>query len=386
MAPSAMAAPFALGLVHVGCSLVMKMERGQRIALLTSGGDAPGMNAALRGAARVAVDLGLEVLGIEEGYVGLIEGRVAPLDLRALDEASRRGGTLLGTARSKLFPQPEGQARARETLAKHDIAALLVIGGNGSLTGARTLADVKTKAGAPLLVGGVPASIDNDLAYSSMSVGVDTAMNTIVEACDRIFDTATAHRRTFLVEVMGRDSGYLAMTAASAAGADAVVVREMGKDEEGIVDYVVKTMERAYLGHSLKKRVLVIKAENVKLDIATLKDRVEERVKGTLPDVDTRVTVLGHVVRGGTPTAFDRLLGARLANAAVRGLFEGRTDFMAGWIGPGVTGTPTPYDPYVVLTPLTEVLAETDRMMRGESALAQWRKRVYQEVESILNR
>lgn len=364
----------------------MHMERGQRIALMTSGGDAPGMNAALRGAARVAVELGLEVVGIEQGYVGLIEGRVAPLDLRALDDASRRGGTLLGTARSKLFPLPEGQARARETLAKFDIAGLLVIGGNGSLTGARTLADVVTASGAPLRVAGVPASIDNDLAFSSMSVGVDTAMNTIVEACDRIFDTAMAHRRTFLVEVMGRDSGYLAMTAGVAAGADAVIVREMEKDEEGIVDHVVKTMLRAYSGHSNKKRVLVIKAENVKLDITQLKERVDARIAGVLPDVDTRVTILGHVVRGGTPTAFDRLLGARLSNAAVRGMFAGHTDFMAGWCGPGVTGTPTAYDPYVVLTPLADVLAETDRMMRGESPLAQWRKKIYQEVESILNR
>jgi 6-phosphofructokinase 1 len=364
----------------------MKLERGERIALLTSGGDAPGMNAALRGAARVASELGLEVLGVEEGYVGLIDGRIAPIDLRALDDASRRGGTFLGTARSKAFPTPEGQARAREALAKHDVAALLVIGGNGSLTGARTLVGVETGPGRTLRVGGVPASIDNDLAFSSMSIGVDTAMNTIVEACDRIFDTATAHRRTFLVEVMGRDSGYLAMTAGVAAGADAVIVREMGKDEDGIVDHVVRTMERAYSGHSNKKRVLVIKAENVDLGIAALKARVDARLAATLPDVDTRVTVLGHVVRGGTPTAFDRLLGARLANAAVRALHEGRTDFMAGWLGPGVTGAATAYDPYVVLTPLADVLAETDRMMRGESPLAQWRKRIYQEVESILNR
>lgn len=364
----------------------MKLQAGQRIALLTSGGDAPGMNAALRGAARVATELGLEVHGVEEGYVGLIEGRIAPIDLRALDESSRRGGTVLGTARSRLFPLPEGQKRARESLAKHDIAALLVIGGNGSLTGARTLADVVTESGAPLRVGGVPASIDNDLAYSSMSIGVDTAMNTIVDACDRIFDTATAHRRTFLVEVMGRDSGYLAMTAGVAAGADAVIVREMGKDEEGMVEHVARTMERAYSEDAKKRRVLVIKAENVPLDITQLKERVDARIKTTLPDVDTRVTVLGHVVRGGSPTAFDRLLGARLANAAVRGLYEGVTDFMAGWVGPGVSGTPTSYDPYIVLTPLTEVLAETDRMMRGESALAQWRKKIYQEVESILNR
>ncbi|MBK6693646.1 MAG: 6-phosphofructokinase [Myxococcales bacterium] len=364
----------------------MTLAQGDRIGLVTSGGDAPGMNAALRGAARVALELGFEPVGIEEGYEGLLSGAVVPLDLRALDDASRRGGTMLGTARSKTFPTPEGQARARVVIENQRLAGLVIIGGNGSLTGARSLVGANTASGRPLVVAGVPASIDNDLAYSSMSIGVDTAMNTIVEACDRILDTAAAHRRTFLVEVMGRDSGYLAMTAGVAAGADAVIVREMGKDEDGIVEHVVRTMRRAYVGNAHKRRVLVLKAENVDLDIARLKERVDARIKGELKDVDTRVTVLGHVVRGGTPTAFDRLLGARLANAAIRGLAAGQTDFMAGWLGPGVPGTPTAFDPYVVLSPLEEVLRETERMMRGESALAAWRKKIYQEVESILNR
>jgi 6-phosphofructokinase 1 len=353
-----------------------------RLALLTSGGDAPGMNAALRGAARVAHELGLETIGVEEGYTGLVEDRIVPIDLRALDDASRRGGTLLGTARSKVFPTPDGRARARETIARHGISMLLVIGGNGSLTGAKTLVETD----GALRVAGVPASIDNDLACTSMAVGVDTAMNTIVDACDRIFDTATAHRRTFLVEVMGRDSGYLAMTAGIAAGADAVIVREMGLDDEQVVDHVVQTMLRAFAGNTNKRRVLVIKAENVTLGLPKLKEHVDAKIGHHLRDADTRMTVLGHVVRGGTPTAFDRLLGARLTNAAVRALADGRTDFMAGWIGPGVSGAPTPYDPYVVLTPLGDVLSETERMMRGESALAQWRKRIYSEVGTILNR
>ncbi|MFI5301987.1 MAG: 6-phosphofructokinase, partial [Polyangiales bacterium] len=151
-----------------------KLERGDRVALLTSGGDAPGMNAAVRAAARVGAELGLEVIGVEEGYVGLLERRVRALDMRALDEAARRGGTILGSARSKVFPTADGQRRARETLAAERIHALVVIGGNGSLAGARTLRDV-------VRVAGLPASIDNDLACSSMSIGVDTAMNTIVE-------------------------------------------------------------------------------------------------------------------------------------------------------------------------------------------------------------
>ena len=367
----------------------MALEKGARVAVLTSGGDAPGMNAAVRAAARVGAELGLDMVGVEDGYAGLIEGRIAPLDIRVLDEAARRGGTALGTARSKAFQTPEGRQRAREVIAKHDLRGLLVVGGNGSLTGARTLQDIETKRG-KLVVGGVPASIDNDLACTSMSIGVDTAMNTIVEACDRIFDTATAHRRTFIVEVMGRDCGYLAMTAGIAAGADAVLVREADKTEEQIVDQVVRTMQRAYgpqpAGAATKRRVLVIKSEGVALDSAQLRDRVEEKIKVLLPDVDTRVTVLGHVVRGGTPTAFDRLLGARLGNAALRAMVAGHTDFMAGWGGPGITRAACPWDPYVVLTPLEEVLAETAKLMAGDSDLARWRKRVFAEVEEILQR
>jgi 6-phosphofructokinase 1 len=363
----------------------MKLAKGSRIAVLTSGGDAPGMNAALRGAARVGTELGFEVIGVEEGYQGLIEGRFAPVALRSLDEAARRGGTVLGTARCKSFPTPEGQAKAREQITRAQIRALLVIGGNGSLTGARTLAGFETSDG-PLLVGGVPASIDNDLGCTSMAIGVDTAMNTIVEACDRILDTAAAHRRTFLVEVMGRDCGYLAMTAGIAAGADAVIVPEIGKSEDEIVDQVFKTIERAYAGNEARRRVLVIKAEGVKIEAQRLKERVDALVADRLKDVDSRVTVLGHVVRGGTPSAFDRLLGARLANAAVRALADGHSDFMAGWFGPGIKAAPSAFDPYVVLTPLADVLAETEKMMRGDSPIAQWRRRIYQEVESILNR
>jgi 6-phosphofructokinase 1 len=372
----------------------MGLERGDRVAVLTSGGDAPGMNAALRAAARVGAEIGLEMLGVEDGYAGLIEGRIAPLEIRVLDEAARRGGTSLGTARSKAFATPDGQQRAREAIAKHELRGILVIGGNGSLTGARTLRDIDVGAtgnrAAKLIVGGVPASIDNDLACTSMAIGVDTAMNTIVEACDRIFDTATAHKRTFIVEVMGRDCGYLAMTAGIAAGADAVLVREADKDEGQFVDQVVRTMQKAYgpqpEGGTTKRRVLVIKSEGVAVESNRLKELVEAKVKTLLPDVDTRVTVLGHVVRGGTPTAFDRLLGARLANAALRAMVAGQSDFMAGWIGPGITRAACPWDPYVILSPLEEVLAETAKLMRGDSDLARWRKRVFAEVEDILQR
>jgi 6-phosphofructokinase 1 len=362
----------------------MKLSPGDRVALLTSGGDAPGMNAALRGAARVGLALGLEVVGIEEGYRGLIDGRLRALDLRLLDEEARRGGTVLGSARSKLFMTDEGQRQARATIVRERLRALVVIGGNGSLAGARAIAGAPDAEGRPLAVAGVPASIDNDLAGTSMAIGVDTAMNTIVEACDRICDTAAAHRRTFLLEVMGRDCGYLAMTSAIAGGADAVLVRETGKSDEALVEQVVSAMKLAYGRDSGKRRVLVIKAEGVKYDSARLKEAVDARIARELPDVDTRVTVLGHVVRGGAPSAFDRLLGARLANAAMRGLADGESGFMAGWTGPGVARAPSPYDPYVVLTPIDEVLRETARLMDGESELARWRKRVFEEVEPIL--
>jgi len=358
---------------------MLRLSRGERLALLTSGGDAPGMNAALRGAGRVAAALGFELVGVEEGYAGLLEGRIRPLDLRTVDEAARRGGTVLGTARSKVFPTEDGQRRAREVLAAHGVRALVVIGGNGSLSGARALANA-------VAIAGLPASIDNDLACTSMAIGVDTALNTIVDACDRIGDTASAHRRTFFVEVMGRDCGYLAMTAAIASGADVVLVPEAGRAEDGLVDGVARAMEAAYGRDSGKRRVLVVKAEGVKVDVARLKARIDERVARTLPDVETRVTVLGHVVRGGAPTAFDRLLGARLANAAVRALADGQSGFMAGWAGPGVSHTPSAYDPYVVLTPLDEVLAETEKLMRGESELARWRRKIVEEIEPILAR
>ena len=357
--------------------MVERLATGDRIAVLTSGGDAPGMNAAIRAAARVGGALGLDVVGVEDGYEGLIAGRLVPLDLRALDDAARRGGTLLGTARSAAFRTEEGRARARQTIERERLRALVVVGGNGSLTGAQLLDGT-------LRVGGVPASIDNDLGATSMCIGVDTALNTIVEACDRINDTATAHRRTFVVEVMGRDCGYLAMTAAIAAGADAVLLREVGRTEAEIVEQVVRAMELAYARDSKKRRVLVVKSEGVKIDPAHLKAAVDARVKNGLPDVDTRVTLLGHVVRGGAPTAFDRLLAARLANAAVRALADGRSGFMAGWGGPGVAGEPCAYDPYVVLTPIKDVLRETELLMAGESPLARWRRRTFEEAESIL--
>jgi 6-phosphofructokinase 1 len=354
------------------------VKAGDRLALLTSGGDAPGMNAALRAALRVGRALGLEVLGVEEGYRGLMEGRIAPLELRAVDDSARRGGTLLGTSRAPIFVSAEGQAAAKKHIDAFGLSAVMVIGGNGSLTGAQKLMELGVN------VGGLPASIDNDLGGTSIAIGVDTAMNTIVDACDRICDTASAHRRTFIVEVMGRDCGYLAMTAAIAACADAVLVPEVGRSEEEIVEQICRTMRVAYQKDSDKRRILVVKSEGVKFDATHLKRAVDERMQKEFPDVDSRVTVLGHVVRGGAPSAFDRMLAARLANTAVRALYDGHSGFMTGWVGPSVHHTPSTYDPHVALVPLSEVLAETKKLMQGDSAYARWRKKAVEEVEAIL--
>ncbi len=362
------------------------MERAQRLGVLTSGGDAPGMNAALRAAHRVGTALGFEVIGFEEGYRGLIEGRLQRLDASRLDDAARRGGTMLGSARSKEFITEAGQQRAKETILRERLGALLVVGGNGSLTGAQKLEGAPTFDGRNLRVAGLPASIDNDLGCTSMAIGVDTAMNTIVEACDRICDTASAHRRTFIIEVMGRDCGYLAMTSAVAAGADVVLIRELEKSDDALVDQIVLAIERAY-GDPARRRLLVVKSEGVKLDSTRLKEAVDARIIPKIPDVDTRVTVLGHVVRGGSPSAFDRLLAARLANAATRALGEGESGFMAGWAGPGLpsgAGKLSPHDPYVVLTPIGEVLKETARLMDGTSDIAKWRRKIFSETEAIL--
>jgi 6-phosphofructokinase 1 len=357
----------------------MKLSAGDRVALITSGGDAPGMNAAVRAATLVGLTLGLDVVGVAEGYKGLIGGNLVPLDPRVLDDAARRGGTWLGTARSKEFPTPEGQAKARETIAREKIKALLVIGGNGSLTGMQTLVDVVRTAG-------VPASIDNDLAATRLAIGVDTAMNTIVEAIDRICDTAAAHRRAFIVEVMGRDCGYLAMTSAVAAGADSCLVPETGRSEEALVEQAAHAIQAAFTKQSGKRRVIIVKSEGVKMDSTRLKAAVDERVRQVLPDVDTRVTVLGHVVRGGAPSAFDRLLAARLANCAMRALADGETGFMAGWMGPGITRPPCAYDHYVALTPIDEVLRETAKLMSGDTPVAKWRRKVFEDIDVVLSR
>ncbi len=366
----------------------------KRIGILTSGGDAPGMNAAVRAATLVGRAAGAEIFGIERGYKGMLENAIAPLQPAEVGGILREGGTVLGSARCKEFHQKEVRDRARENLAKHGIDGLIVIGGNGSLTGALHIADPQEIAGGqPLKVIGIPASIDNDLGLTGMSIGVDTAMNTIVEACDKIADTATAHDRTFIIEVMGRDCGYLAMTSAIAVGADLALFPESGKPEAAIVDQIVQTVLTVRKRTRKSRRVIVIKAEGVAVPTERLKQLVDLKLHELAPeaspsDIETRVTVLGHVVRGGRPSAFDRLLGSRLGNVAVRALLQGASHKMAAWMPPHElpeeVGMRSPFDPKCWLVDLAAVLVETDNLLAGRSPLTRWRAGAFDEIEDAL--
>ena len=365
---------------------------GGRYAILTSGGDAPGMNSAVRAATLLFKSRGHEVLGIHAGLKGLIRDAMTPLSVSDVDGVLREGGTILGSARSPEFRTPEGRAKARGTLRERGIDGLIVIGGNGSLAAARALVDPQEADGPVPNVVGIPASIDNDIGYTGLSIGVDTAMNTIVDACDKIADTAHAFDRTFLVEVMGRDCGYLSMTSAIASGAELVLFPESGDSEAEIVEKVVDTAVRAANRQERPKGALVIKSEGSEVTTDRLKELVDARLDEELgeesPEVETRVTVLGHVVRGGRPSAFDRLLSSRLAHAAVQGLLDGETDRMAAWMlpepPPDEVADRSDADPYCWLVDLEAVLAETERIREGTSSLVEWRTRVFDNIEDVL--
>ena len=365
----------------------------KRIAILTSGGDAPGMNAAVRAATLVGRAAGAEIFGVERGYKGMLEGAITPLMPNEVSGILREGGTCLGSARCKEFHDRSVRDHARENLAKHAIDGVIVIGGNGSLTGALHLASPDEVGDRPLKVIGIPASIDNDLGLTGMCIGVDTAMNTIVEACDKIADTATAHDRTFIIEVMGRDCGYLAMTSAIAVGADLALFPESGRTEAAVVDQVVQTVLTVRTRTRKSRRVIVIKAEGVAIATERLKHLVDEKLRALTPgaapsDIETRVTVLGHVVRGGRPSAFDRLLGSRLGNVAVRALLTGESHKMTSWMPahelPEEVGKQSAFDPKVWLCDLSAVLTETDNLLAGRSPLTRWRAGAFDEIEDAL--
>jgi 6-phosphofructokinase 1 len=288
-----------------------------KIAVLTSGGDAPGMNAAVRAVARTALAQRWEVVGIEAGYQGLLDGRFQRLGNRGVGGILQRGGTVLGTARSTQFATPKGQEIAASRLERDGVEGLVVIGGEGSLIGALRLQERRVK------VVGIPATIDNDVFGTDMAIGVDTALNTALEAIDRIKDTASSHQRAHVVEVMGRRCGYLALMSGIAGGAEVVLVPEFEANPQEIMQAFRRSWEQG------KPHFIVVAAEGAPLSAEDIHMYIND-TEGTF---ESRLTVLGHIQRGGSPTAFDRILASRMGTAAVKALSEGQSGIMVGLRG-----------------------------------------------------
>jgi len=295
-----------------------------RIGLMTSGGDAPGMNAAVRAVVRSGTALGWTMFGICRGYRGLIEADLVELDNRAVGGIIERGGTMLLTARSPEFMQPEGQQRALEVCREYALDGIVVIGGNGSLRGARWLSE----HGVPTI--GVPASIDNDIPRTRMAIGVDSALNTVVDCLNRLRDTAIAHERAFVVEVMGRHSGYIALMSGLAGGAEIILLPEHPVSLERVGEQVSKGIQMG------KRHSILVVAEG----FAPVGDaangspgqRIAEYLT-TAQIAETRLTILGHLQRGGSPTALDRILACRFSDAAVQAFDDGFRAHMIAWTG-----------------------------------------------------
>ena len=286
------------------------------IGILTSGGDAPGMNAAIRAVTRSAIYNGLQVKGIYRGYKGLITGEIKEFKTENVSNIIQLGGTILKTARCQEFRTPEGRQVAYETMKREGIDALVVIGGDGSLTGARLLAQ---EFDVPCI--GLPGTIDNDLYGTDTPIGYDTALNTILDAVDKIRDTATSHERLFFVEVMGRDAGFLALNGAIAAGAEAAIIPEFNTEVDQLEEFINNGFRKS------KSSSIVLVAES---EITGGAMHYAERVKNEYPQYDVRVTILGHLQRGGRPTAHDRIIASRMGVASIQALMEGQRNVMIG--------------------------------------------------------
>jgi 6-phosphofructokinase 1 len=286
------------------------------IGVLTSGGDAPGMNAAIRAVTRAAIFNGITVKGIYRGYRGLFTGEIVEMQSNNVSNIIQRGGTILKTARCLEFKEPEGRKQAYETLQHEGIDALVVIGGDGSLTGARLFAQ---EYNVPIV--GVPGTIDNDLFGTDTTIGYDTALNTIMEAVDKIRDTATSHDRLFFIEVMGRDAGFLALNGAIASGAEAAIIPEIWTEVDQLEDLIKNGFRKS------KNSSIVLVAES---DVTGGAIGMAERVKKDYPQYDVRVSILGHLQRGGSPTATDRILASRMGAAAIDALMEDQRNVMIG--------------------------------------------------------
>lgn len=298
----------------------------KKIAVLTSGGDAPGMNAAIRAVARAGIGKGWEVVGVRQGYQGLVNGNFIPLRARDVGGIIQRGGTMLGSARCLEFEKEATRVEAIRQLNCEDISGLVVIGGNGSQTGAHALSVM----GFPVV--GVASTIDNDLAGSDITIGVDTALNIALEALDRLKTTASSHRRAMLVEVMGRKCGYLALMAAIAGGAEAAVIPEVPTPPEKLAEQFHDAYQRG------KMHAIAVVAEGAEYDAEALVSYFKQHQSRIGWDV--RATILGHVQRGGIPTAYDRLLGTRLGAGAVEALARGEHGVLVGWLKGKVMTTP----------------------------------------------
>ncbi|MBO5779956.1 MAG: 6-phosphofructokinase [Muribaculaceae bacterium] len=292
------------------------MAEIKTIGILTSGGDAPGMNAAIRAVTRSAIFNGLKVKGIYRGYKGLITDEIVDFRTQNVSNIIQMGGTILKTARCKEFTTPEGRQLAYEVMRRHEIDALVVIGGDGSLTGARIFAN---EFNFPIV--GLPGTIDNDLFGTDSTIGYDTALNTIMECVDKIRDTATSHERLFFIEVMGRDAGFLALNGAIASGAEAAIIPEISTQ----VDQLAELIENGF--RKSKNSSIVLVAESPVTGGAMA---LAERVKNEYPSYDVRVSILGHLQRGGSPTAYDRILASRMGAAAIDAIMDDQRNVMIG--------------------------------------------------------
>lgn len=292
------------------------MANIKRIGILTSGGDAPGMNAAIRAVTRAAIYNGMEVKGIMRGYRGLIYDEIVPFKTNSVSNIIQQGGTILKTARCAEFMTAEGRKVAHEALMREGIDALVVIGGDGSLTGARVFAQ---EYNFPIV--GLPGTIDNDLTGTDTTIGYDTALNTIMEAVDKIRDTATSHERLFIIEVMGRECGFLALNGAIASGAEAAIIPEVAPEKDQLGELISHGFRKS------KNSSLVLVTEG---DITGGAMAISDRIKREYPEYDVRVSILGHVQRGGSPTASDRILASRMGNAAIDALNDDQRNVMIG--------------------------------------------------------
>jgi 6-phosphofructokinase 1 len=300
------------------------MRTIKNIAVLTSGGDSPGMNAGIRAVVRAGIYNNLNVFGVRRGYDGLVKGEIVPMDAKSVANIIQRGGTILKTARSDEFRTYEGRKQAYENIKKLEIDALVAIGGDGTFTGASKFIE---EFDIPII--GMPGTIDNDLAGTDFTIGYDTAINTVVDAVDKIRDTAESHDRVFVIEVMGRDSGLIALRSGISTGAEAVLIPELNVDYDAIMKRLDKSRKN-------KSSRIIIVAEGDKEGGEVVADKIKEN----FPHYDVRLSILGHIQRGGRPSCMDRVLASRLGVASVEGLLEGRRGEMAGLICGQVQFTP----------------------------------------------